>query len=190
MIKQINDLSAATIQDLNDNCQFVMDDSTGKTKKVSFNVLKQKIDSGGVINTEEILNLIYPIGSIYFDINNGSVCPLKSSITGSEWDKIEAKLLTDSSTAPVVGNGKTLGWSNGSGQNRGTCYYGGDGTYNQGLVLSNNDAGGDIGGDTGDVCTSNIKGLLGVSTDPSKSGLVANLGQITGVTVAIWKRTK
>ena len=57
MIKQIKDLSEASINDLNNNCQFVMDDSTGKTKKVSFNVLKQKIGSDGVINTEEILNL-------------------------------------------------------------------------------------------------------------------------------------
>lgn len=47
MIKQIKDLSEATIDDLNDSCQFVMDDSNDKTKKVSFNVLKQKIGSGG-----------------------------------------------------------------------------------------------------------------------------------------------
>ena len=47
MIKQIKDLSAATIDDLDDNCQFVIDDSNDKTKKVSFNVLKQKIGSGG-----------------------------------------------------------------------------------------------------------------------------------------------
>ena len=49
MIKQIKDLSAATIDDLNDNCQFIIDDSNDKTKKVSFNVLKQKIGdiSGG-----------------------------------------------------------------------------------------------------------------------------------------------
>lgn len=46
MIKQISDLSEATIDDLNDNCQFVMDDSNDKTKKVSFNVLKQKIGTG------------------------------------------------------------------------------------------------------------------------------------------------
>lgn len=40
MIKQITDLSSATIDDLNDECQFVIDDSNDKTKKVSFNVLK------------------------------------------------------------------------------------------------------------------------------------------------------
>ena len=38
--KPIKDLDAATIDDLNDNCQFVMDDSNNKTKKVSFDVLK------------------------------------------------------------------------------------------------------------------------------------------------------
>ena len=46
MIKQIKDLSAATIDDLNDNCQFVMDDSNDKTKKVSFGTLKDKITDG------------------------------------------------------------------------------------------------------------------------------------------------
>ena len=42
-IKQISDLSSATLDDLNDNCQFVMDDSNKKTKKVSFFNLIQKI---------------------------------------------------------------------------------------------------------------------------------------------------
>ena len=34
---------------------------------------------------EEILSLIYPVGSIYFDGSNREVCPLTSVITGSEW---------------------------------------------------------------------------------------------------------
>ena len=46
MIKQIKDLSAATIDDLDDNCQFVIDDSNDKTKKVSFGILKDKITDG------------------------------------------------------------------------------------------------------------------------------------------------
>ena len=46
MIKQIKDLSAATIGDLDDNCQFVIDDSNDKTKKVSFGILKDKITDG------------------------------------------------------------------------------------------------------------------------------------------------
>lgn len=46
MIKQIKDLSAATIDDLNDNCQFVIDDSNDKTKKVSFGILRDKITDG------------------------------------------------------------------------------------------------------------------------------------------------
>ena len=47
--KQISDLIAAELGDLTDECQFVMDDSNKKTKKVSFGVLKQKIGdiSGG-----------------------------------------------------------------------------------------------------------------------------------------------
>ena len=330
MIKQIKDLSEATIDNLNDNCSFVMDDSTGKTKKVFFNVLKQKIGSGGesselfmgvpnyaaydpskhdvlvedvttfgnnsptimsygyemtlaksvfgskifkatencyffpfayayantppegsvfgeayplavfvgendhnenmfrvfasdmsvtdnmfawmvplkkgqilaiwnagikrsdiygkcfwlpmhsIANQEEILNLIYPVGSIYLDISNGEVCPLKSSITGSEWYKTEAKLLTDSSTAPVVGNGTALGLTNGS-DNVGLQAYTGSAL---GPTIDN--YGKPV--DAVPRLYSSVNGALGVTTDGSKSGLVANLGEITGVTIAIWKR--
>ena len=87
MIKQIKDLSTASINDLNNNCQFVMDDSTGKTKKVSFNVLKQTINT----DKAEILNILYPVGSVYF--GTGDVCPLQSLISGSTWEKLEVKLL-------------------------------------------------------------------------------------------------
>lgn len=82
MIKQIKDLSAATLDDLNDNCQFVMDDSNDKTKKVSFNVLKQKIGY-----KEEILSLIYPVGSIYTTITNSDTCPFEG-VDGMHWEKI------------------------------------------------------------------------------------------------------
>ena len=82
MIKQIKDLNAATIDDLNDDCQFVMDDSNDKTKRVSLNVLKQKIRFEG-----EILNLIYPIGSIYTTITNSDTCPFEG-VDGMHWEKI------------------------------------------------------------------------------------------------------
>ena len=82
MIKQIKDLSAATLDDLNDNCQFIIDDSNYKTKKVSFNVLKQKIGY-----KEEILSLIYPIGSIYTTITNSDTCPFEG-VDGVHWEKI------------------------------------------------------------------------------------------------------
>ena len=82
MIKQIKDLSAATLDDLNDNCQFVLDDSNDKTKKVSFNVLKQKIGY-----KEEILSLIYPVGSIYTTITNSDTCPFEG-VDGMHWEKI------------------------------------------------------------------------------------------------------
>lgn len=177
MIKQIKDLSTATIDDLNDNCQFIIDDSNDKTKKVSFNVLKQKIGY-----KEEILNLIYPVGSIYFDGSNGEVCPLTSVITGSEWQKIGNKLLTDGSTAPVVGNGSALGFTNGS-DNFGLQGYSGEGI---GPVLSNYGSPVDANARLYD----SVNGALGVTTDGSKSGLVVNLGDATGITVAIWKRTK
>lgn len=45
MNKQISDLSAASLSDLTNNCQFVMDDSNSKTKKVSFENLTTKISA-------------------------------------------------------------------------------------------------------------------------------------------------
>ena len=84
MIKQIKDLSAATIDDLNDNCQFVMDDSNDKTKRVSFNVLKQKITSG---TSSLSLSDVYPVGSIYTTITNSDTCPFEG-VDGMHWEKI------------------------------------------------------------------------------------------------------
>ena len=46
MIKQISDLSAVTSDELNQDCQFILDDSNTKTRKVSFGILKDKITDG------------------------------------------------------------------------------------------------------------------------------------------------
>ena len=137
---------------------------------------------------EEILSLIYPIGSIYFDGSNGEVCPLTSVITGSEWQKIGNKLLTDGSTAPVVGNGLTLGLTDGineAGLNG--CHK--SGGYNFG-VFANSGIGSAVGAPVGSSSALNDDVFAGVTKDPAKSGLVANLGDVTGITVAIWERTK
>ena len=108
------------------------------------------------------------------------MCPLKSSITGSEWYKIEAKLRTDSSTAPVVGNGMTLGLTNGS-SSFGLDADNGHPSLWAGLYGAN------VGADSSGRRYTDSRGF-GVTTDSEKSGLVANLGEITGVTIAIWKR--
>ena len=46
MIKQISDLSAVTSDELNQDCQFILDDSNTKTRKVSFGILRDKITDG------------------------------------------------------------------------------------------------------------------------------------------------
>lgn len=45
MIKQITDLEQATTIELNKDCQFVMDTSSKKTKKISFYDIENKISS-------------------------------------------------------------------------------------------------------------------------------------------------
>ena len=50
--------------------------------------------------------------------------------------------------------------------------------------------GSSVGTDSPDSWTSAPNKTLGLTTDPSNSGLVANLGDVTGITVAIWERTR
>lgn len=178
MIKQIKDLSEATIDDLNDNCQFVMDDSNDKTKKVSFNVLKQTINT----DKAEILNILYPVGSVYF--GTGDVCPLQSLISGSTWEKIGSKVITDigseirlSGTAGCRGNGSAVKAKIPS--------------MSKNHVIAVNKT-------TGNLYISEAGSDLKITDNPTKSGIVCDLStaEVTGsvthtdISINIWKRTE
>lgn len=120
---------------------------------------------------EDILNLLYPVGSIYLDGSNGSVCPLKAVIPGSDWQEVGTKLLTGGSTVPVVGNGSQIHVKKLS---SGADY------HIEGI------GSGAVTGYIGN--TSLGTGAIGLTEDPTKSGLVADLGSATGITVKIWQR--
>ena len=58
--KQISDLSVASLDDLNDNCSFIIDKSDRSTRKVSLGTLKSALcgsGSGGLIDIDKIETL-------------------------------------------------------------------------------------------------------------------------------------
>lgn len=133
-----------------------------------------------------ILEDIYPVGSVY--IGTQDICPLEAVITGSIWTNVGTSIITEvsiPSTIAVYGNGKTLGYTDGS--NNLALLTGGDGrTYGMGNGYDKS-----IGtaGSGGNVTTNKYIGI--VSDTSGKSGLVAKSNSITktAVTVNIWQRT-
>ena len=98
------------------------------TKKMDIQTIRDYVrreSSGGTssngLTMEQVLNQIYPVGSIYLDGNGNSTCPLATVISGSEWVSLGTKLLTGGSKVPVVGNGKALIISTGGTATRG-CF--------------------------------------------------------------------
>ena len=131
--------------------------------------------------TLPLLELLYPVGSLYIATANVSVCPLAVLGVGTWQQKANSTLVTDvDSTAPVVGNGMTLGLTNGSS-------YAGLSNYSNSTLETRT---GNYGVSVGTANTgSNISGQtsLGVTTDPIKSGIEANIASTT-LSVTIWER--
>ena len=152
--------------------------------EIDYNTVYNITDDKNI--TQALLETIYPVGSIY--IGTMSICPL-SSLFGT-WTNVGTKLLTDvtgSNSVPVKGDGKALGLSNG--------------TYT-GTLVSSDSAGnnpkfatntyGKNIGTTGTIVgvTPDIS-AYGVTTDATKSGIVADISSSltkTNLVVNIWKR--
>lgn len=123
----------------------------------------------------QLLDIIFPIGSYY--LSEEDSCPLADWMDGCQWEKVGTSLVSGDEAA-VVGNGITLGLTDG------TAFSGlreADGAYR-----SCNEYGVAVGTSTGtgDPITNNK--AIGITTDPTKSGIVANLPTIT---VNIFRRT-
>jgi hypothetical protein len=127
----------------------------------------------------QLLDIIFPIGSYY--LSEEDSCPLADWMEGCQWEKVGTSLVSGSEAA-VVGNGMALGLTNGS--------------SNSALQIDSNQtylgarqggygysAGRDVGSGNAGLGASKS---LGVTKDPTKSGIVANLPTIT---VNIFRRT-
>ena len=107
---------------------------------------------------------------------------MASVIPGSTWTKIGSKLLTDASTAPVVGDGSPLGVTIDTEPNGA-----------RGIITSINNQNYSLG-----MCSVQLPEHSGnyrgsspvyVTQDNTRSGMVAKLSEATGLTVTLWKRT-
>ena len=133
------------------------------------------------------VEILYPIGSLYFTTN--SACPL-TNVLGT-WQVVAKNIVVDISTkatAPVKGNGITMGFT--------------DGTTNYGLQVTTNTEnawayrtaayGKSLPSTTGN--SGNYPGTgadLGLTTDSTKSGIVADTSSLitkTNLTLNIFKR--
>ena len=169
------------------NCDFSVeggvygksDTVTPKSMTVIYLICSKVIDTNGNTNNDlnSVFDLIYPVGSIYLDANNLDTCPMESVITGSSWQKLGNKLLTGDSKAPVIGNGTDVGVMNISNGDK----------HSIGLAVTNSKV--NVGQSTTDYSIPSINYRAGgLTTDPEKSGMVADIGSANGVMVNIWKR--
>lgn len=126
----------------------------------------------------QLLDIIFPIGSYY--LSEEAHCPLVDWMDGCQWEIVGTSLVSGTEAA-VVGNGMTLGITDG------TNNFGVNGRDVSASVLSGstNTYGTNTGTNGGGSYISSLKSI-GVTTDPEKSGIIANLPTIT---VNIFRRT-
>lgn len=133
--------------------------------------------------TLTLLEALYPVGSVY--ITTAASCPLSTLISGSTWTLRSSAVVTGiNSTAPVKGTGKTLGFTDGT--NNAGIRTGGSWSTSTLFSKDNYDV------DTSSTASGGnyITGVLGVTTDASKSGIVADTSSLaTSYSVNIFERT-
>lgn len=131
----------------------------------------------------QLLDIIFPIGSYY--LSEEDSCPLADWMDGCQWEKVGTSLVSGTEAA-VVGNGKSIGITDGTTEYTGAFYtYGGVGITN--IVSTSNQVTLPTSNMQGGVDYNTFNGKAwGITTDPTKSGIVANLPTIT---VNIFRRT-
>ena len=155
---------------LNDYIEAISEELTLKV-----NTINSQLSSNVLSN----LQSIYPVGSLYIGTTDN--CPI-ANLFGT-WEKVAEGLVVDiDGNVPVVGNGMTLGLTNGS-VKYGINSNGGS----QMIIPSTGTYGKNIGTPGSGSYPSDILSL-GVTTDPTKSGLVGT-ANATKLEVNIWKRT-
>ena len=132
-----------------------------------------------------ILDTLYPVGSLYIGSGNLAACPLAVLGVGTWVLKSANSIVTDiDGTVPVKGNGKTLGLTDGT-NNFGLASY-----VNGSYAYVWNTAYDTQLGTTISAGANNVAPYpKGVTTDGSKSGLIADLSSTVTLSVKIWERT-
>jgi hypothetical protein len=134
--------------------------------------------------TIPLLEILYPVGSLYIATASISVCPLAVLGVGNWQQKANSTLVTDiNSTAPVVGNGKTVGLTNGT-TNYGLFSTSGSSNNSSFRTLA-------YGTNVGYLYDAGVESptayTMGITTDGTKSGIEANITSTT-LSVTIWER--
>lgn len=135
-----------------------------------------------IINNFPFLDLIYPIGSVYFSDNN--INP--STYFGGEWELLGDKLIV-SGNLNVIGNGLVIPFSDGS--NLGTLQYSSSAGY-----IGTNDS--NVGKKIGTTPLTSGRAyeynkLLGLATKEQLGDNLSNSGLIAlnnGLSIYSWKR--
>ena len=126
-----------------------------------------------------ILEALYPVGSIY--ITTANSCPLSTLISGSTWVLVSSGIVK-SGEVPVRGNGMTLGLTNG------TQYTAMGNADSNGQIQNRTDSYG-VPVQSSSITSGNvIAGALGITLDPTKSGIIADTSSLT-LAVNIFERT-
>ena len=126
-----------------------------------------------------ILETLYPVGSVY--ITTANTCPLSTLIAGSTWVVVSTGIVK-AGDIPCKGNGMTLGLTDGT--NNGGLFSTG---ASDGYTLFTNNYGDNIGSAWGSTTyATNV--TLGITIDPSKSGIIADTTSLT-LAVNIFERT-
>ena len=129
-----------------------------------------------------ILEALYPVGSIYITTNDA--CPLSTLIAGSTWVLVSSGIV-QAGDIPCKGNGMTLGLTNGT-YEKGMVY----GYYSSSYygMVPNGDTLGKSVGTSGNTQTDGLATSWGITTDETKSGIIADTSSLT-LAVNIFERT-
>lgn len=126
--------------------------------------------------TQTILEALYPVGSVY--ITTANTCPLSTLISGSTWTLVSSGIVK-AGDIPCKGNGKTLGLTG-----NGALFQ----QNNAGLTSISGYVNSNAGTSVSGASWNNANLTVGVTTDSSKSGIIADTSSLT-LSVNIYERT-
>ena len=159
-------------------------DAINKSQLDALNTTLTTAISTAITNCKDAL---FPVGSVYATIGNTNPNTLLGFGT---WTNIAATLVTTlAATAPVKGNGKSMGITDGSTTKSMLSGRTISSQDRQGLFTSATYSSSSLSA-TGSESAFGGNSLLGLTTDSTKSGIIADTSSLaTEITVYLWQRT-